>query len=39
MLGLRFGEGTGAALALIQATLKFHNKMASLYGAGVNNAV
>nr|WP_232772206.1 hypothetical protein [Shewanella sp. Actino-trap-3] len=26
-------------MALIQATLKFHNKMASLYGAGVNNAV
>jgi nicotinate-nucleotide--dimethylbenzimidazole phosphoribosyltransferase len=38
-LGLRLGEFTGAALALIQATVNFYNQMASFYDAGVNNAV
>ncbi|GGQ25072.1 nicotinate-nucleotide--dimethylbenzimidazole phosphoribosyltransferase [Shewanella litoralis] len=40
-LGLRLGEGTGAALALplIQAAANFYNQMASFDNAGVNNVV
>lgn len=38
-LGLRLGEGTGAALALplIQASANFYNQMASFEQAGVSN--
>lgn len=38
-LGLRLGEGSGAALAvpLLQAALNLHNGMASFAGAGVDN--
>lgn len=40
-LGLRLGEGTGAALALplIQGAVNFYNQMASFDDAGVNNVV
>ncbi len=38
-LGLRLGEGTGAALAmtLIDAAIKIYNEMATFSGAGVTN--
>jgi nicotinate-nucleotide--dimethylbenzimidazole phosphoribosyltransferase len=40
-LGLRLGEGTGAALALplLQAAVNFYNQMASFKEAGINNVV
>lgn len=39
-LGLRLGEGTGAALAIgiIESALKIYNEMATFSGAGVSNA-
>ena len=38
-LGLRLGEGTGAALAmtLVDAAIKIYNEMATFSGAGVSN--
>ncbi len=40
-LGLRLGEGTGAALAvpLVRAAISFYNDMASFADAGVTQVV